>query len=58
MVDEEEFLAAEPIGQPAEKQSADDGAEQVGAAGQSDLGIGEIEAPGFPSEQGRLSPRA
>ena len=40
--DEEQFFASEPIGQPAEKQSADNGAEKVGAAGQSDLGIGEM----------------
>ena len=40
--DEEEHFASEPIGQPAEKQRADDRAQKVGAAGQSDLGIGEM----------------
>ena len=40
--DEEELFASEPIGQPAEKQRADNRAEKVGAAGQSNLGIGEM----------------
>ena len=40
--DEKEHFAPEPIGQPAEKQRADDRAHKVGAAGQSDLGIREM----------------
>ena len=44
---EEEFLAAEPVGQPAEEQRADDGAEKIGAAGQADLGIRESQRRAF-----------
>ena len=40
--DEEEHFAPKSIGQPAEKQRADDRAQKIGAAGQSDLGIGEM----------------
>ena len=40
--DEEEFFAPEPIGQPAEKQRADDRAEEIGAASQPNLGIREM----------------
>ena len=40
--DEEEHFASESIGQPAEKQRANNGAEKVGAARQSNLGIGEM----------------
>ena len=44
---EEELLAAEPVGQPAEEQRADDRAEKIGAAGQADLGIRESKRRAF-----------
>ena len=41
--DEEELLAAEPIRQPAEEHRAQHGAGKVGAAGEPNLGIAELQ---------------
>jgi len=40
--DEEQLLASEPIGQPAEEQRADHGASKIGAGGETDIGIAEL----------------
>ena len=37
--DEEELLAAEPVGQPAEEQRAEHRAGEIGAAGEADIGV-------------------
>ena len=39
--DEEQPLAPEPIGEPAEEQCAEHGAGEIGAAGKPDIGVGE-----------------
>ena len=41
--DEEQLLAAEPVGQPAEEQRAQHCARQIGAAGEPDIGIAELQ---------------
>jgi hypothetical protein len=42
--DEEQFLAAKPIGQPTEEKCSEHGACKIGAAGDSNIGIGEVQA--------------
>ncbi len=41
--DEEQLLAAEPVGEPAEEQRAQHGAGEIGAGGKPDIGIGELQ---------------
>ena len=41
--DEEQLLASEPIGQPAEEQRAENGATKIDAGGDADIGIAELE---------------
>ena len=36
-------LAPEPVGQPAEAERADDRAGEIGAAGETDVGVGEVQ---------------
>ena len=56
--DEEELLAPEPVGQPAEEQRAEHGAGQIGAGGETDVGIAELQAPDSPSVRPPPSRRA
>ena len=42
--DEEEALASLPIGEPAEQERPEHRAGQIGAAGETDIGIGHAEA--------------
>ena len=39
----EELLAAEAVGEPSEEEGADDGADEVGAGGDAELGFGEFQ---------------
>ena len=41
--DEEQPLASEPVGEPAEEQRAQHRASEIGAAGEPDIGVGELE---------------
>ena len=41
--DEEELLAAEPVGQPAEEKRAADGADQIGGAGEAEVDVAELQ---------------
>ena len=41
--DEEQRLAAEPVGEPAEEERAEHRAGQIGAAGEPDVGVGEAQ---------------
>ena len=41
--DEEQLLAAEPVGQPAEEQRAQHRAGEIGAGGEADVGIAELQ---------------
>ena len=41
--DEKEFLAAEPVGQPAEEQRAEHRAGKIRAADNADVGVGELQ---------------
>ena len=45
--DEEELLAPEPVGQPAEEQRAQDRAEEIGRGGEADVGIRELQRRAF-----------
>ncbi len=45
--DEEELLAPDPVGQPAEPDRAEHGAGQIGAVGKADLEIAEMEHRAF-----------
>ena len=60
--DEEQLLAPEPVGEPAEEDRAQHRAGEIRAARKPDIGIAEAAAPGFPSARPRpcrrASPRA
>jgi len=45
--DEEQFPAPDPIGEPAEPESAEHGAREIGAVGKSDVEIGELKCRTF-----------
>jgi hypothetical protein len=50
--DGEELLAAEPVGEPAEENRADDGSGDIGGAGEADIGVGEFERRAFLQRTG------
>ena len=60
--DEEQPLAPEPVGEPAEEQRAQHRAGEIGAAGEPDVGVGEVELRAFLQRAGErrrpASPRA
>src|SRR6202042_577377 len=41
--DEEQFLAPDPVGEPAETEGAENGARQIRTVGKPDIEIGELE---------------
>ena len=45
--DEEQFLAPDPVGQPAEAERAEHGAGEIGAVGEADIEIGELQRRAF-----------
>ena len=47
--DEKQFLAPDPVGEPAEAERADHGAGEIGAVGKPDVEIAKIAASDFPS---------
>ena len=50
--DEEQLLAAEPVGQPAEEDGAQHRAGQIGAAGEADVGAAELQHRALPERAG------
>ena len=56
--DEEQLLAAEPVGQPAEEQRAEHRAGEIGAADKPDLGVGELQRRALLSARPTTRPRA
>ena len=51
--DEEQFLAPDPVGQPAEAERAEHGAGKIGAVGKSDIEIGEMQRRTFLQRPGQ-----
>ena len=54
--DEEQLLAPEPVGQPAEEQRAEHRAGQIGAAGEPDVGVGELQRRALLQSAGEIAP--
>ena len=52
---EEQFLAAEPVGEPAEEEGAEHGAGEIGTAGKPDVGVGEVQHRAVFQRAGRAS---
>src|SRR5262249_10355723 len=50
--DEEELLAAEPVGQPAEEQRPQHSAGEIGAGGEADIRVAELEGGTFLERAG------
>ena len=51
--DEEQFLAPDPVGQPAEAERAEHGAGEIGAVGKSDVEIGKSQRRTFLQRAGQ-----